>query len=278
LLIASGEIIVITDADGLISRNSLKEIVNLFQDPSVVGVAGNIRVINKSNILTNCQALEYSVGINLFRAATASFGTVEVLPGPLSAFRRSAIEMVGRFDSDTVVEDADFTKKLLKTGNVLQCTPNSYAYTEAPSNLRDFIRQRTRWYRGNIQTFLKHLDPRDFSANIFNASILLPLSFLQIFIQPWLGVFSLISFIYSIYTGNFIAIEKIFFIFIVMQFLMSSIAIRKGGEDHRLILYSPFLLFGYKHLIDIIKIKCLIQHFTNRSAKWNKLDRKGPDF
>ena len=278
LLIASGEIIVITDADGLVSRNSLREIVNLFQNPSVVGVAGNIRVINKSNILTNCQALEYSLGINLYRAATASFGIVEVLPGPLSSFRRSAIEMVGRFDSDTIVEDADFTKKLLKTGSILQATANSYAYTEAPSNLQDFVKQRTRWYRGNIQTFLKHRDLRDFSSNIFNASILMPLSFLQIFVQPWLGVFSLISLIYSIYSGSYVFVERIFFIFIVMQFLISFIAISKGGEDYKLLIYSPFLIFGYKHIIDIIKIKCLIQHFTKGSAKWDKVERKGPDF
>lgn len=278
LIVASGEIIAITDADGLISRNALKEIAPLFKDPLVVGVAGNIRVINKSNILTYCQALEYAIGINLYRTATASFGTIEVLPGPLSAFRRTAMEMVGRFDSDTVVEDSDFTKKLLKTGNILQSTPDAYAYTEVPTNIRDFIKQRTRWYRGNIQTFLKHKDIRDFSSNIFNSAVLMPISFLQIFIQPLLGLISIVSYIYSIYTGNYVLIQNTIIVFIVMQLLITLIAIEKGGEDFRLFLYSPFMLIGYKHLIDLIKVKCIIQHFTNRTVKWNKLERQGPDF
>jgi cellulose synthase/poly-beta-1,6-N-acetylglucosamine synthase-like glycosyltransferase len=277
LLVSSGDIVVITDADGLISRDSLREIVGFFQDHTVVGVAGNIRVINKNNILTHCQAIEYSVGINLHRAATASFGVVEVLPGPLSAFRRAAIDRVGRFDSDTIVEDADFTKKLLKTGNVLQCTSKAFAYTEAPTKLRDFIKQRTRWYRGNIQTFLKHKDITDFSGNIFLSSVLYPLTFLQIFVQPWLGPLALVSFIHSVYTGNFSHIQNTFIIFIVIQVVISLIAIKKGDEELRLVLYSPFLIFGYKHLIDLIKIKCIIQQFTRKPAEWNKLERRGPE-
>lgn len=276
LLMTKGEIIVITDADGLISRESLKEIASLLDDPSVVGVAGNIRVLNKTNLLTKCQALEYTVGINLYRAATASFGTIEVLPGPLSAFKRSAIEMVGRFDSDTIVEDADFTKKLLKTGSVLQCSPDSYAYTEAPNNLRDFIKQRTRWYRGNIQTFLKHMDLRDFSSNIFTASILMPMSFIQTFIQPFLGLFSILSLFYSFYSGSLYYILNIALTYIALQFMISYITIKKGNEDIKLILCSPFLLFGYKHLIDLIKIRCIIQHLTKKSIKWDKISRNGP--
>jgi len=128
------------------------------------------------------------------------------------------------------------------------------------------------------RAFLKHKDPRDFSSNIFNSSILLPLSFLQTFIQPWLGLLSLLSFFYSIYTGNYISVHKIFLIFLVMQFLITFIAIKKGGDKSRLILYAPFLIMGYKHLIDLIKIKCMIQHITNRNVKWNKLERKGPSY
>lgn len=278
LLVASGSIIVITDADGLISRNSLKDIVGYFQDPSVVGVAGNIKVINKNTILSNCQAIEYVVGINLYRAATASFGVIEVLPGPLSAFRRSAIEKVGRFDSDTIVEDADFTKKLQKTGNILQSTSEAYAFTEVPNNLHDFIKQRTRWYRGNIQTFLKHKDVRDFSANTFYSTILVPINFLQIFIQPFLGLISAISLLYMIFSGNFISIQRTFVLFLIMQVIISMTAINKGGEDVKLLLYSPFLIIGYKHLIDLIKVKCIINHMFDHPARWNKLERTGPNF
>jgi len=275
---SKGEIVIITDADGLISRDSIKEISGYFQDSSIIGVAGNIRVLNQDNILTKCQAIEYSVGINLQRAATASFGAVEVLPGPLSAFRRTSIESVGGFDSDTIVEDADFTKKLLTTGSVLQCSSDSYAYTEAPDNIGDFVKQRTRWYRGNIQTFIKHSDFQNFSSNIILSTVFLPISFLQIFVQPILGVISTFSLLYSIYSGGFVGLQNMFYVFMMLQFIITFIAIKKGGEKTELIFYSPFLLVGYKHLIDFIKVKCLFQHIINTDTKWNKIERKGPQY
>lgn len=276
LLYARGDIIVIVDADGLVSRDSLHEIVGLFSDPRVVGVAGNIKVFNKSNWLAMCQSLEYVVGINLYRKATAFFGIVEVLPGPLSAFRRSAVERVGRFDSDTLVEDADFTKKILKTGHVLQTSAYAFAYTEVPESLGGFVRQRTRWYRGNIQTFLKHNGILDFSKNIVLSSILFPLTFFNVFIQPWLGLVSLAAFVFVLVNRDFWVLYQFSSVFLILQTLITLIAIDSGDEDLRHVLYSPFLIIGYKHIIDLIKVKSLIEHFFRRKTEWNKLERKGP--
>ena len=63
-----------------------------------------------------------------------------------------------------------------------------------------------------------------------------------------------------------------------MQIITSFIAINKGGESVRLLLYSPFLILGYKHLIYIIKIKCIFGQLLNNPAKWNKLERSGPEY
>ncbi|MEM4375040.1 MAG: glycosyltransferase family 2 protein, partial [Nitrososphaerota archaeon] len=148
LLYARGEIIFTVDADSLVSRNAITLMTSYFRDSRVVGVAGNVRVVNKVNWLTGNQALEYVTQINLLRRATASLGVVQVMPGPLSAFRREVLEGLGKYDRDTVTEDFDITVKLLKSGGILQAPTKALAYTEAPTRLGDFYRQRIRWYRG----------------------------------------------------------------------------------------------------------------------------------
>ena len=59
IVYAKGDIVVIVDADTIIGRNSLKEIVKGFEiDEHVAAVAGNIKVRNRMNIITKCQFKE----------------------------------------------------------------------------------------------------------------------------------------------------------------------------------------------------------------------------
>lgn len=140
LLFARGEIIVIVDADSLIARNALKEIAKNFQDKRAFGVAGNIKVWNRTNLLTKCQALEYIVGINIFRRAFDVFGVVSIVPGALGAFRKDVVEKSGFYDPYTLTEDFDITIKILKAGGIVQSC-DARAYTQAPPTLKDTSRR-----------------------------------------------------------------------------------------------------------------------------------------
>ena len=157
LLFAKGEIIVTIDADSLIARNAIREMAKNFQDKRAFGVAGNIKVWNRNNFLTKCQALEYITGINIFRRAFDVFGAVSIVPGALGAFRKEVLEGSGFYDPYTITEDFDITVKVLKAGGIVQAC-DARAYTEAPHNLKDLYRQRMRWYRGNFQTIFRHWD------------------------------------------------------------------------------------------------------------------------
>lgn len=98
LLFARGEIVVTVDAESLTGKNTLIEMVKNFKDPEVAAVAGNIKVLNRKNFLTNCQALEYITSINLFRRALDVFGSVTVVPGCLGAYRREVLSGGGFYD------------------------------------------------------------------------------------------------------------------------------------------------------------------------------------
>ncbi|PVX27847.1 MAG: hypothetical protein CW716_00160 [Candidatus Bathyarchaeum sp.] len=115
ILIAKGEIIITCDADSMIARSALRKIVSRFQDPTVTAVAGNVKVLNRTNLVTKCQALEYIVNENIYRRVFDIFGVVPVVPGPLASFRRKSLKEIGFYDRDTLTEDFDITVKLLKT-------------------------------------------------------------------------------------------------------------------------------------------------------------------
>lgn len=144
LKFARGEVVVVIDADSIIGRDALKELVKRFSEPGVVAVCGNVKVLNRVNWVTKCQALEYIASINMLRRALDMVGAVPVVPGALGAFKKSALEASGLYDKGTVVEDFDITIKLLKSGDIVQASSYALVYTEAPQTLRDLYRQRMR--------------------------------------------------------------------------------------------------------------------------------------
>jgi len=155
--LSKGEIIVTVDADTIVQQESLTRIANRFASDHQIGaVAGNIKVIQASGLLNTLQSAEYTVGINLNRKTQSMFGCVMVVPGPIAAMKKEAIQQVGLFSDDTFAEDFDVTMKLLKAGYKIEYEDRAIAYTDAPRNVEDLIKQRRRWYRGMFQVLDKH--------------------------------------------------------------------------------------------------------------------------
>lgn len=185
VLYSTGEIIVIVDADTIIGRQSLKEIVKGFEiNEHVAAVAGNIKVRNRTNWITKCQALEYITGIQIVRRAFDVFGSITIVPGALGAFKKSFLKEAGAYGKETIVEDFDQTIKLLKAGLITQGSSKATAYTEAPNTIRDFVAQRKRWYRGNIQALKRHSDALTNPRFGYLQKLSLPYLFLGMVIPP----------------------------------------------------------------------------------------------
>jgi cellulose synthase/poly-beta-1,6-N-acetylglucosamine synthase-like glycosyltransferase len=151
IAVSSGEIIVTVDADSMIARAAISEMVRGFENPEVAGVAGNLKVFNRNTLLTKLQALEYIVQIQIVRRAFENFGSLTVASGAFSAFRRTALEETGYYDPDYLLEDFDMTIKLLKSHQILHGSNEAVCYTEAPETLGDVYRQRLSWFRGDFQ-------------------------------------------------------------------------------------------------------------------------------
>ncbi len=276
LFFARGEIIVCVDADSLVARDSLRELVRLFEDPNVVAVAGNVKVLNRSRLLTRLQALEYIRDINIVRRAFDVLGTTMIVPGVLGAFRRSALQDVGNYDPDTVTEDFDTTLKVLKSGSVVQATSFAEAYTEAPEALTDLYRQRKRWYAGIFQNLIKHGDvlrnPRRFG---FLSGVGYPYILLSVIFVPLMGLIALASGIVASLTGEYLVFLQILGFFVLLEFLVSLLAIAMDGEQLRLAVLAPLFVIGYRQFRDVIRLKALIDVLLRRKVGWTRAARLG---
>ncbi len=153
---ARGELVLCTDADSKLEPQTLREAVKHFADPEVAAVAGNVKIANRLNMLTRLQALEYIEGLNLIRSAQALTRRITVIPGPIGVFRKSVLEEMGGYLSDTFAEDCDLTLRMMIAGKRIKYEANAIAWTEAPEKVEALFKQRYRWGRGILQALMKH--------------------------------------------------------------------------------------------------------------------------
>ncbi len=172
---STGEIILTADADGRIDPDALKRMVaRILSDIKIVAVSGYTRVMNRPNLLTNCQTLEFVMWSGALRIPQSLTGTVLCLPGPLSLFRRTALAEVhakfgtltesdllpgiydGPFEGSTFAEDFDVTIALLQLGGRIQYDPLAGCDTDAPEDVFTLMNQRYRWARGSTQVIVKY--------------------------------------------------------------------------------------------------------------------------
>jgi poly-beta-1,6-N-acetyl-D-glucosamine synthase len=269
-------IVVCMDSDSRLTPDALRYAVKRFKDSAVGAVAGNVKVINRHNIWTKLQALEYIEGLNIVRKAQGFFRTVNVIPGPIGIFRRAAIEGTGGYDSDTYAEDFDMTVKILADGWKIHYEPKAVAYTEAPEELLDIIKQRYRWSRGILQALRKqrHLLTRS------DGSITTPLSLWYMIFEglvwPAMNIFAAVFFVYiALMFGMTKLLVMWWLMLTVLDVLIAVHAIVMEKEDLKLSAYSLFYRFFYILLIDVTKVFATLEELVGLDMSWGKLARKG---
>lgn len=272
---ASGEIVVTIDADSLLGRDGIKRIVSKFQDDEEIGaVAGDISVANRGSFITELQELEYIAGIQLFRRAFNLTGTVVVIPGAFGAFRRRVIEGVGRFDNDTLTEDRDATVKVLKEGYRAEAI-DAGCLTEAPETWTDLYKQRLRWYRGTVQTILKHRDVFHRPDLGFLYSFAFPMEVFTVAGIPIIGMVIVTAIVLELLFGSVVLVVSLFGFFTGLQALVSLLAVRIGGRDVALTALAPLFVLGYRQFLDIVMLKSVIDVLSGRDLSWTGPERTG---
>ncbi|HUH14592.1 MAG TPA: glycosyltransferase family 2 protein [Gaiellaceae bacterium] len=159
LLHARGEYVVIFDAEDRPEPDQLKKAVVAFRKapPGVACVQAKLNYWNREqNLLTRWFTIEYSQWFDLFLPGLDATGAPIPLGGTSNHFPVETLLELGAWDPFNVTEDADVGIRLSRRG-LRTAMIDSTTYEEANSRLYNWIRQRSRWVKGYIQTWLVHM-------------------------------------------------------------------------------------------------------------------------
>jgi biofilm PGA synthesis N-glycosyltransferase PgaC len=159
--ITRGELVMCLDADSTLAPDAIKNVVRYFDDPRVAAVGSNVKIRNDGSLLALIQQFEYIICHQMMKRAHTFFNVEYIIGGIGSTFRRSMLEKVGYYDTNTLTEDIDLTMKLLQQGNKqvrIMYASDVITETEPVQSINGLIRQRYRWKYGRFQTFFKNLN------------------------------------------------------------------------------------------------------------------------
>ena len=156
---ARGEYLVIFDAEDHPDPDQLKKAVIAFRKAhkKTICLQAKLNYFNpRQNLLTRWFTVEYSTWFDLYLPGLHTLGAPIPLGGTSNHFKTSVLREIGGWDPFNVTEDCDLGIRLHKMGYKTQVF-DSTTWEEANSRLHNWIRQRSRWVKGYIQTHLVHM-------------------------------------------------------------------------------------------------------------------------
>ncbi len=155
---ATGELILILDADFIAPPDILEKTVGCFEDPAVGMVQARWGHINRSySTLTELQAILLDGHFVLEHGGRSRAGRFFNFNGTAGVWRRSAIDDAGGWQADTLTEDLDLSYRAQLRGWRFVFLQDLVAPAELPVEMNAFKDQQHRWAKGSIQTCRKLL-------------------------------------------------------------------------------------------------------------------------
>ncbi len=158
LAFAKGEYVVIFDAEDIPDPMQLKKAYLGFQQSNrnVVCLQAKLNYHNASqNLLTRFFTAEYSWLFDIQLPGLQALNTIIPLGGTSNHFRKVDLIKLNGWDPFNVTEDADLGLRIFRLG-YRTAILDSVTLEEANSNVKNWIRQRSRWIKGYMQTYLVH--------------------------------------------------------------------------------------------------------------------------
>ncbi len=212
LAYAKGKYLVIYDAEDIPDRDQLKKAYLGFQK-----VPGNVKCLQaklnyynaRQNIVTRFFAAEYSLWFDVTLTGLQSLNSAIPLGGTSNHFETKTLKELQGWDPFNVTEDADLGVRLFQRG-YRTAIIDSMTYEEATSKLKNWLRQRSRWIKGYMQTYLVHM--RNFRSFVREKGIMHNLIFqltiggklLFILLNPLMWIVTILYFAYYQAAGSLI--------------------------------------------------------------------------
>ncbi len=263
-------IVVFSDANTELNKESINEIVKLFKDSKVGCVAGEkrIQLKGKDNAVNSGEGFYWKYE-SIVKKKESELNSVIGAAGELFAIRTNLFEEI---ENDTILDDFIISMQIAQKGYKIKYAPNAYATERASLNIKEELKRKVRIAYGGFQAI-----PRlKKSLNLFKYPVLtfqyfshkilrwtlVPFAFFMIFI---INVLILLSSHYShiIYELT-LFLQIAFYLFVLLGYLFQSKHMKLK------ILFSPYYIF----IMNLSQIIGLIRFLRkNQSVNWEKSKR-----
>ncbi len=159
LTLASGDLVAIYDVedspDVLQLRRAAVAMARF--GPEIACLQAKLSYANsQQNFITRSFTIEYAMWFSFFLPGLVSLDAPIPLGGTSNHFRRAALRQLGGWDPYNVTEDCDLGIRMFREGYGVKVL-DSVTLEEANSDFVNWVKQRSRWYKGYLQTYLIHL-------------------------------------------------------------------------------------------------------------------------
>ncbi len=161
LAIAHGEYVICMDADSIVpdtQTQALYKMLPYFSSSNIAAVLPCMKVGQTKNLLQKMQHYEYLVNM-FYKELMGRLDCIKVTPGPFAMYRKDVLVKIGGFDevfNRHLTEDLEIALRLQKHNYKIVQTMDTTVLTTPPDNLKDFYRQRKRWYTGGFLNTLRY--------------------------------------------------------------------------------------------------------------------------
>jgi cellulose synthase/poly-beta-1,6-N-acetylglucosamine synthase-like glycosyltransferase len=273
---ARGQVIATFDADSVPEPNALVTVVKYFADAQVAAVQGRICSINaKENMLTRFLHYEGAVQYEVYMRGKDRLHLFVGLAGTCQFIRREALEAVGGWNEASLSEDVELSLRLTEKDYAIKYASDVWTWEESPFSLAGLVKQRSRWYRGNIEMglrfgrLMKRLSWRRFDAEMtLFGTYLIVMCIVSYFMAAWSFMLppslalTVITRFTSLLTLAILAVAGMALVCVAKPLRLANL------------LWLPFI-YAYWGFQSFIAMYALLQIALRRPSRWSKTKRSG---
>jgi cellulose synthase/poly-beta-1,6-N-acetylglucosamine synthase-like glycosyltransferase len=286
--IARGEIIGVVDVEDILDRDIFIKVASAITQHGYDYVQTVLRISNvEDSWITKIFAMEYAGWFRIFLNGRSHLNLFTPLGGTGNYFRKSLLKEVGGWDSINLTEDAELTVRF-NIAKAKFTVIDARQWEEAPVNFKAWLRQRTRWFRGWMQTLWKYIPIflKPYAVKRIGFKNLISIIFMLIapfaVILNWvayaltalwiLEYYSLIPTKLLADTFPFFAIAPLIFNVIYYLAWIKGAMLERIGKKHYK--YIPLMAIYMNVLMPLAALRALYQEIT-KPVFWEKTEHPG---
>jgi diguanylate cyclase (GGDEF)-like protein len=296
------------DADALLDEDALLYVAKpILDDPErTVATGGIVRIANGCRVedgmvkevglpksrLATLQVVEYFRAFLIGRVGWSEIDSLLIISGAFGLFRRSFLEAVGGYWTETVGEDVELVVRLhgylRKRGEDYRIAfvPHPVCWTEVPEDWGTLIRQRRRWQRGLGEALWRHRGMIGRPRYGMLGLVAIPYFLVFELFGPVIELFGYLALPLAVATGrlstSFLWAGLILAILFGLLLSIAAVALeefsfrrhRSSREVSRTLAYAVLENFGFRQVMGVARLIGLVD-LVRRRQRWGLMRRRG---